>query len=168
MKTRISLLASALVLGTPAILHAQDAASPKKAPATASTPVITTPAAAATESTNGGLESVFSTATLSNLGISSNLRVVSVMTNRLDLVQRQRVQMEGPVVAVIKRPSLVTVLQMFNPFAPAEFGGNAPLNGPGFSRAFADPNKTYPTAALISVGDRPARAGDNRKPVADH
>ena len=163
MKMRIHFFAAALAVGTAGMLHAQDADRPNSDSTTpGNKPVTILAATNSSESTNGGLESAFSATTLSNLGIDPKLRVVSVMTNRLDKVELERVQIEGGLVPLIKRPSLVTFLQLFNPFAPTEYGGNAPLTAPGFSRAFADPIRTQPTAALFSIGDKPAR-GDGRR-----
>lgn len=97
------------------------------------------------------------------LGVSPQARVVSVMTNRLDLIETRRARVEGGLVPVLQRPTLVTFLQLFNPFAPAEYGGTGPgTPDQAFSRAFADPIKTGPASPLISVGDRPAKSVSKR------
>jgi hypothetical protein len=87
------------------------------------------------------------------------------MTNRLDVVEKGGVRVQGGLVPVIKQPSLGTFLQLFNPFAPAEYGGMRPLRlGQTFSRLDADPIKTGPTSPLISIGDRPVKP--ETKPAA--
>lgn len=160
MNLPTSIVTTALVWGSLFITQGQETdkptpATPTAAAAPESTPATTTPTAA----TNAALESVFSDETLRSLGIDPNTRVVSVMTNRLDVMDSGRNRVTGGLVPVIKRPALVTFFQLFNPFAPAEYGGTGegvPLSG--FSRAFADPIKSYPTASLISVGGKPEKS----------
>jgi len=156
MKVPVVPLIAALVLGGGATIHGQETAVPgREAPASETSP----PGRAVSDSTNAPLVSVFSSETLRSLGIAPNARVVSVMTNRLDLMEGRRARVEGGLVPLVRRPSLVTFLQLFNPFAPAEYGGMSPgTTDQGFSRAFADPIKTQPTSPLLSIGDRPERS----------
>ncbi len=170
MKLPIQLLATALVLGAPSIGQAQEVSPAKADPAksVAQDEPVAPRAVEAEASPAGELASVFSTSTLNSLGISPQARVVSVMTNRLDAVELEAVRVEGTLVPVFKRPSLVTFLQLFNPFAPEEFGGTGGgPEGQAFSRAFADPIKTQPTTALFSVGDKPVKAVSTGKPATN-
>jgi hypothetical protein len=161
MKAPISLLTAALVWGNLLSSHGQEAAKPAPAAPSEPTPATESPAAIAPASGAGNTElvSVFSPDTLRRLGIDPNARVVSVMTNRLDVMEGRRTRVEGGLVPLIKVPSLLTFFQLFNPFAPAEYGGMSEgVPGSGFSRAFADPIKTYPTSPLISVGGKPEKS----------
>ncbi len=158
MKAPNTFFMAALVWGTFSLTHGQEAESSKPAvpPASTITTGATTTASAPGGATNSELASIFSPGTLQSLGVGPNARVVSVMTNRLDVLEGRRARLEGGLVPLIQRPTLVTFLQLFNPFAPAEYGGMVEGQpGSAFSRAFADPIKTYPTAALFSVGARP-------------
>jgi hypothetical protein len=160
MKTPKTLLTATLVLGNLLASHSQEA--DKSTPAAQLEPATATESATADAAASGDskpeLVSVFSPDTLRRLGIDPNARVVSVMTNRLDVVEGGRMRVEGGLVPLVKVPTLLTFFQLFNPFAPAEFGGMAEgAPGSGFSRAFVDPIKTYPTSPLISVGAKPAK-----------
>ena len=162
MKAHLHSLFAALVLGGSLAGYGQEAAatnSPAE-PATAPESEAARPGPAAAISTNTPLVSVFSSETLRQLGIDPKTKVVSVMTNRLDLVEGRRTRIEGGLVPLIQRPSLLTFVQLFNPFAPAGYGGMS-IGTPdqGFSRAFADPIKTQPAAPLIRVGNKPVKAG---------
>jgi hypothetical protein len=161
MKAPISILTAALVWGNLLSSHGQEAAKPTPTALPAATPAIESPAAIASApgADNTELVSVFSPETLRRLGIDPNARVVSVMTNRLDVVEGRRTRVEGGLVPLVKVPSLLTFFQLFNPFAPAEYGGMGEgVPGSGFSRAFADPIKTYPTSPFISVGGKPEKS----------
>ncbi len=165
MKLPIPLFATALVLGATSIGQAQETLPAKSV---AKDEPVAPGAVAAEASPAGELASVFSTSTLHSLGVSPKARVVSVMTNRLDAVELEAVEVKGTLVPVFKRPTLVTFLQLFNPFAPEEFGGTGGgPDGQAFSRAFADPIKTQPTTALFSVGDQPAKAVSTGKPATN-
>lgn len=159
MKTTLTVLAVALVLGPSANLPAEDLVSPKEEPASEAPESIASPTPPENDRPVSELSSLFSAATLSSLGVSTNARVISLATNRLDLLDRPGVRIEGGVVPLFNRPSFVTFLQLFNPFAPAEFGGMSALReGEVFSRAEADPIKTKPTGVLFSVGARPEKS----------
>ncbi len=161
-----SLLTAALVWGNLLASHGQEADKPTPAAPAEPTPATESPTAIATApgDSQPELVSVFSPDTLRSLGIDPNARVVSVMTNRLDVVEGRRTRIEGGLVPLVKVPTLLTFFQLFNPFAPAEYGGMAEgVPGSGFSRAFADPIKTYPTSPLISVGAKPAKDSVQQK-----
>lgn len=171
MKTPISLLAALLALGTSGQLVAQDSNAPKteKPATTADTTTTSTNAAPSLPfelppvETNqigtAGLTLSSTAISFSDLGISTNAVVISSMSNRLDVLESGRIQLSGSLVPVVKKPSLVTFLQLFNPFAPAEYGGMEITSASqGFGRVFADPVKTGPTTVLFSVGDNPPKA----------
>lgn len=158
MKITLTLLVVALVSGLTINLPAADPASPKEPPADAAPQTVTSPAPEAIGRPVSELSSLFSAATLSSLGVSTNARVISLATNRLNVLDRPGVRIEGGVVPLLNRPSLGTFFQLFNPFAQAEFGGMGALReGEAFSRAEADPIKTKPTGVLFSVGARPEK-----------
>lgn len=166
MKAPLHSLIAALVLGGISTGYGQAATLPKTELKPAAEPEsdAAQPAPPTTFSTNTTLVSVFSDETLRQLGINPNTKVVSVMTNRMDLIEGQRTRIEGGLVPLIRRPSLVTFLQLFNPFAPEEYGGmSAGTPDQGFSRAFADPIKTQPAAPLFLVGDKPVKADTKPK-----
>lgn len=102
---------------------------------------------------------------LDELVASTNAAVIQLQPVREDQVDFQKVRVEGGVAPVVKRPTFVRFLQLFNPFAPAEYGGMAGAGGQGatLSRAFHDPAKSQPTSPLISVGNKP----DKSKPSND-
>jgi len=160
MKKPIHFLAVALVLGSVTAVRSQDSETAKPA-AVPAVPAVFEPSVESVPAEKPAPVpvSVFSAETLKQLGIGPNAKVVSVMTNRLDVLDKGSTRLEGGLVPLIKQPSLVTFLQLFNPFAPEEYGGmGAGRPDQGFSRAFADPIKTQPAAALISFGDRPRKA----------
>ncbi|HAV64531.1 MAG TPA: hypothetical protein DCY13_19455 [Verrucomicrobiales bacterium] len=96
---------------------------------------------------------------LAELANSTNVTIIQAAPEREDRVDFQRVRVEGGVTPVIKQPTFVRFLQLFNPFAPAEFGGlRERPQGTTLSRAFHDPIKSQPASALISIGERPAAA----------
>lgn len=159
MKTTLTVLVVALVLGPSTNLPAEDLAAPKEEPAGEAPKTISSPTPTENDRPVSELSSLFSAATLSSLGVSTNARVISLATNRLDVLDRPGVRIEGGVVPLLNRPSFVTFLQLFNPFAPAEFGGMGALReGEVFSRAEADPIKTKPPGVLFSVGARPEKS----------
>jgi hypothetical protein len=158
MKTTLTLLVAALVSGPTTNLPAEDLAAPKEEATGAAAQTITSPAPMENGRPVSELSSLFSAATLSSLGVSTNARVISLATNRLDVLDRPGVRIEGGVVPLLNRPAIGTFFQLFNPFAPAEFGGMGALReGEVFSRAEADPIKTKPTGVLFSVGDQPEK-----------
>lgn len=95
---------------------------------------------------------------LEELVASTNGAVIQLQPVREDQVDFEKVRVEGGVAPVVKRPTFVRFLQLFNPFAPAEYGGIEGAAGQGatLSRAFHDPVESQPTSPLISVGNKPA------------
>lgn len=173
MKTPISLLAALLALGASGQLVAQDSSAPKAekpAAPTASkskTPVAVTlpfelPPAETNTTGNSSTTLSANAISFSDLGISTNAVVISSMSNRLDVLESGRIELSGSLVPMVKKPSLVTFLQLFNPFAPEEYGGlQVTSAGQGFGRVFADPVKTGPTTVLFSVGDNPPKSSSS-------
>ncbi len=159
MKATLTVLVVALVLGPGKELPAEDLVAPKEEATGEAPKTITSPTPTENNRPASELSSLFSAATLSSLGVSTNARVISLATNRLDVLDRPGVRLEGALVPLLNRPAISTFLQLFNPFAPAEFGGMSPLReGEVFSRAEADPIKTKPTGVLFSVGDQPEQS----------
>jgi len=159
MKSPLIVLVVALVFGLGTNLPAEDLASPKAEPAGEAPQTIASPVPSENDRPVSELSSLFSAATLSSLGVSTNARVISVTTNRLEVLDRPGVRLEGGMVPLLNRPSIGTFLQLFNPFAPAEFGGMGALRaGEVFTRAEADPIKTQPSGVLFSVGARPEKS----------
>jgi hypothetical protein len=89
---------------------------------------------------------------VADLIINTNIPLETVPTNTLTTIELERVQIHGTVTPAIKKRTFGSVLQLFNPFAPAEYGGTEPSAGEaGFSRVFHDPVKDGPTAVLFGV-----------------
>jgi hypothetical protein len=164
MKTPI-LVAILVALGTSGQLVAQDSNTPKNGkptttPETAGIPVPfeIKPSTAKDQPVSAA---VYKELSLSSLGISTNAIVISSISNRYDLIEARRLRLEGSLVPLVNRPTLVTFLQLFNPFAPAEYGGMR-VNGTsqGFGNVFYDPVRSQPGSVLISVGDNPPKADE--------
>lgn len=80
-------------------------------------------------------------------------------TNQLTTIDYKGVEINGTLTPAIKRRSVGSFLQLFNPFAPSDYGGNSEAKGEkGFSRAFADPTTTEPKTVLIGIGASPKPA----------
>ena len=80
----------------------------------------------------------------------------------LDRIEGESTVIEGGLVPILKEPTGNSLFQLFNPFAPKEYGGTTHEPGSkAFSRAFHDPVASKPTWVLFSVGEKPEPvAGD--------
>lgn len=96
--------------------------------------------------------------TTSDIVISKNLTLDAPPTNNLTRLELPRVQITGSVTPVIKKRTFGSFLQLFNPFAPAEYGGSEePFAVKSESRAFHDPVTDKPSTVLIGVGGKPKK-----------
>lgn len=100
-------------------------------------------------------QAIHSEAPLVSLSITTNDIVEKVVTNDLTRIELQRVEITGTVTPVVKKRTFGSFLQLFNPFAPAEYGGTTEPVGKAPSRAFMDPVTSQPTSPLIGVGGKP-------------
>lgn len=176
MKKPLLLLATLLAMGSSDRLAGQSATAKKSGaptPETTSTnaaqhAAAPAPAVIAGKSTNDSVATQSTLLSFHDLGTSTNAMVVSSGTARLNVLESERTRMEGGLVPLVKRPSVVTFLQLFNPFAPAEYGGMQQTSaGEGFGRIFFEPGKSGPSSVLFSIGENPpkssatGKAGDN-------
>ncbi|GEM_PF-2481686 len=99
---------------------------------------------------------------VTDLIISTNIPIEAVPTNTLTTIELERVQIHGTVTPAIKKRTFGSVLQLFNPFAPADYGGTEPSAGEaGFNRAFYDPVKDGPTTVLFGVDRKSKKTSED-------
>lgn len=94
---------------------------------------------------------------LPELTIETNIPLQTIPTNKLTTIELERVEIHGTLTPAIKKRTFGSVLQLFNPFAPEEYGGNATPAG----RDSFDPTTDGPATVLIGVGfkQKPADTG---------
>lgn len=72
-------------------------------------------------------------------------------TEVLNRIETGPIVIEGSATPALKAPGVRTFVNLFNPFAPAEYGGQESRGGRE-TRGFYDPVKSEPGLVLISVG----------------
>jgi hypothetical protein len=102
-------------------------------------------------------KTVYSDDAFSKITIDTNNAVERVYTNDLTRLELKRMQISGTTTPVIKQRTFGSFLQLFNPFAPAAYGGTDEPIGKAPSRAFADPILTQPSTPLVGIGNSPSK-----------
>lgn len=95
---------------------------------------------------------------LSNLIVNTNVPLQIISTNQLTTIELERVELHGTLVPAIKKRTFGSVLQLFNPFAPAAYGGNVTPAG----RDSFDPTTDGPSTVLIGVDFKPKPADPDK------
>lgn len=98
--------------------------------------------------------------TIPSAGLKKDIPLV-IVTNKLTTINLQRIQVTGTATPAIKKRTFGSFLQLFNPFAPTEYGGTRDTGSrQAVSRAFHDPVTDGPSTVIIGIGNRPNQADD--------